>query len=185
MSESATNTALSELTLSSEGSPVKISATAASGPVLTEQIVGYGKNTDASFGYFDHNSRSLKMSQLSLGSDWIESSAILPKSGSMRSGKLFQRPILGPPSGAKGYGFWPTPDTKGFTNEGSIAMLCRMVDSYRELLAMSYRGGKKYRMKYWPNVADHELEGTRIGYLNPAWLEWLMGFPSGWTVLGD
>ena len=22
-----------------------------------------------------------------------------------------------------------------------------------------------------------------IGYLNPAWVEWLMGFPIGWTDL--
>jgi hypothetical protein len=25
----------------------------------------------------------------------------------------------------------------------------------------------------------------RLGPLNPTWVEWLMGFPSGWTVLED
>lgn len=64
-------------------------------------------------------------------------------------------------------------------------MLCHRVSSYAELRGMSYRGNKAYRMKYWTNVEEHSQEATRIGLLNPRWLEWLMGYPEDWTELGD
>jgi len=28
-----------------------------------------------------------------------------------------------------------------------------------------------------------EDEGVKVGALNPTWVEWLMGFPLGWTDL--
>jgi len=38
---------------------------------------------------------------------------------------------------------------------------------------------------YSPNLNDTavDLEGLATGQLNPTWVEWLMGFPLGWTVL--
>jgi hypothetical protein len=30
-----------------------------------------------------------------------------------------------------------------------------------------------------------EVPNTGTGTLNPTWVEWLMGFPSGWTDLKD
>ena len=31
----------------------------------------------------------------------------------------------------------------------------------------------------------HQMEGAVTGSLNPTWVEWLMGFPEGWTDLKD
>jgi site-specific DNA-cytosine methylase len=77
-----------------------------------------------------------------------------------------------------------------------------------EYKAMSHRGTKKKREKYWPTVCSSDyagggtfgskahlsqaeksrLKGVVIepgnnGQLNPEFCEWLMGYPKGWTVL--
>ena len=106
---------------------------------------------------------------------------------------------------------WPTPDTRGFVNEGSLAMLSKMCDSHQQFLEMTYRAGKKKKAKYWPTpqssdnrdrgnlssgaVARRRQKGKQIalsqsvseisGQLNPTWVEWLMGFPIEYSVLKD
>ena len=181
MSEQLERITLDPSMSSVEGSPAKTSAIAEKWQESTAHEVVYGASTSESFAYYDPAMHLLRTSQLSLGWDLNECFATLPKSGSMQNGRLYRRPQSEPPIGATEYGYWPTPDVRGFTNEGSIAMLCRKVSSYPELRAMSYRGNKKYRFKYWSNPEEFAQESIRIGKLNPAWLEWLMGYPNGWT----
>ena len=59
---------------------------------------------------------------------------------------------------------WPTPTA--INNTGGAA-LCKW-------------GGAGARKKLASMVTPAELNGS----LNPAWVEWLMGFPLGWTDLG-
>jgi hypothetical protein len=59
---------------------------------------------------------------------------------------------------------WPTPTV--VTNTGGAA-LCKW-------------GGSGARKKLKTMVTPAELNGS----LNPTWVEWLMGFPLGWTDLG-
>jgi hypothetical protein len=33
-------------------------------------------------------------------------------------------------------------------------------------------------------VQHHRVDKTKVGHLNPDWVEWLMGVPIGWTELG-
>ena len=97
---------------------------------------------------------------------------------------------------------WPTPDTRGFVNEGSLAMLSKMCDSHQQYLEMTYRAGKKKKAKYWPTPAARDWKdngkspaelsrnSTTLathagGTLNPTWVEWLMGFPIEYSVLKD
>jgi hypothetical protein len=105
-------------------------------------------------------------------------------------------------------GFWPTPDTRGFVNEGSLGMLSRMCDSREEYETMAHRAGKKKKERFWPTPTTRDHKGARkpeamastgrnpetnslpdsVGAhsglsLNPYWVEWLMGFPIGQTVL--
>ena len=35
------------------------------------------------------------------------------------------------------------------------------------------------------NSLPDAIEGENTGQLNPNWVEWLMGFPIGWTDLKD
>lgn len=61
--------------------------------------------------------------------------------------------------------------------------------------ARDHRGGQAYRvgdprrhggwnLNDWAaaNPGTGHLRG-QIGHLNPPWVEWLMGFPAGWTEL--
>jgi hypothetical protein len=166
---------------------------------------------------------------------------------------------------------FPTPDVRGFTNEGSLKMLAEMAESQEEFSGMSYRAGKK-KAKFWPTptaydwntaVKDRTEPGSKTyrhnlkeavlllptptaqdfkhrgpnskqqgladvvryptprtsglsngsgnceainklydegkiseeerrsmrsgngGQLNPTWVEWLMGYPLGWTDLKE
>jgi hypothetical protein len=128
--------------------------------------------------------------------------------------------------------WWPTPDTRGFTNEGSMKTLAKKAQTKAEFNGMAYRAGNKE--KFWPTPTTPSGGGERSGgragtgnlhfmersgqlwptpvardrkglsgagrqkrkghpkdtlpnaaggSLNPEWVEWLMGFPLGWTNL--
>jgi DNA (cytosine-5)-methyltransferase 1 len=123
---------------------------------------------------------------------------------------------------------WPTPQTRGFTNDGDLMALGRMCDSYEEMSRMAYRAADKKKQQHWPTPtvcgnynrkglsersgdglatavmkwptptahnakeggfpAEYErntptLAAQAGGSLNPTWVEWLMGWPLGWTDL--
>jgi hypothetical protein len=149
---------------------------------------------------------------------------------------------------------WPTPDCRGFTNDGSLQMLAKKAESREEWSAMGFRKGRGAKERLWPTPSAHKqtasgdlvnADGTpwdgeskphskktgkpvqtalldRVkmfptpganedsyrlagnsqqsnglgamarrealeqdpvsgGQLNPTWVEWLMGWPLGWT----
>ena len=110
--------------------------------------------------------------------------------------------------------YWPTPRAEkvgGYSSpdyrptlEQAVTMLPtpRSAGGERggrgDLLAVA-RTGKQSRRKTWrtPNASDWKNRGRRGkgqqiqlqtqtgGQLNPQWVEWLMGFPDGWTDLED
>lgn len=100
---------------------------------------------------------------------------------------------------AKRLGMWPTPDTRGFVNEGSVGMLAKMVDSEAEYNRMAYRCSAKKKARNWTtptarnakecNALSESQRNTPTlaaqagGSLNPTWVEWLMGWPLEWTDL--
>jgi len=103
---------------------------------------------------------------------------------------------------------WPTPDVRGFTNQGALEMLSQKLNSNQEFNGMTHRAGRKKKSKMWPTpTANEDAAGTprgkmqamlgnhpdvrgttpeewAQGSLNPAWVEhYLMGYPRGWTNL--
>lgn len=46
-------------------------------------------------------------------------------------------------------------------------------------------GGAGSREMLRKNTTEEEARGMACGQLNPTWVEWLMGYPPGWTVLED
>ena len=72
-------------------------------------------------------------------------------------------------------GLWPTPNVP---NGGRAVP----DDAEWSTLRCAYRAdGKKIQVGL--NSAVKKVEGR--GQLNPTWVEWLMGFPPGWTDLAD
>ena len=167
--------------------PVPTSATQANGPGSPESNQGCGQSSRGSFANYDRESCSWKTWQRCLVEGWIAFSAIWPRAGSMRSGIAFRhRPLVLRTDGTESLLF-PTPKASAADRGGR-----------GELLALVR--GKKTRQE-WPtprsrmtgaatanrlNDKERNLEkaiaerGDR-GPLNPQWVEWLMGFPIGWT----
>jgi hypothetical protein len=76
------------------------------------------------------------------------------------NGVLFQQPAWVPIIDATGSSLWPTPTSR------------------------DYKDGKAPRIRYGKRQTD-TLGRAVGGKLNPQWVEWLMGFPVGWTDLED
>jgi hypothetical protein len=104
---------------------------------------------------------------------------------------------------------WPTPIASrggAWRADGQVSMVAKNVETYEEFLLLTKGTSKKKRDKYWPTPATRDYKGAvkvgkRIsksgkiqnygeqlpnaigGQLNPTWVEWLMGWPLGWTDL--
>ena len=121
---------------------------------------------------YDPDTQSWKMlGDISL---WVDQQLLqaLPASGMTQNGMLYQRHRKAPRTlgneSSSLHGNYPTMSANGMGNTGSRQMLQQLVDagvlSSEEKLKMSAGNG---------------------GRLNPTWVEWLMGFPLGWTDLED
>lgn len=112
---------------------------------------------------------------------WAEdlhwSSVSLPRWGMTQNGVLYQqliseRPINGIASGSsqkktkgKASHLWPTP-VASMANGSSLNALTRKSGADRS-----------------NDRLDHAVMALHGGHLNPVWVEWLMGWPSGWSDL--
>ena len=123
-----------------------------------------GESSPGSSASWDPDTLSWRTSQLCLDGDLAEFSETFPTSGSMRNGRLFPLAPWVPDTHGSECSSWPTPvasDWRGSTGEG-----CRR-GSLAE--AVMLRPGKS------PPLAQ------RTGYPSPPFVEWLMGFPPGWS----
>lgn len=212
-----------------EGFPARTSALRVVGQELTENDQASGVKCRASLAKFSRATSSWKTAQRSLLGDSDESSVIWPRSGMTADGKCWELPMSERRTSGTGSGLWPTPQTRGFTNDGDLMALGRMFDSYEEMSRMAYRAADKKKQQYWPTptvCGNYNRKGasptsgddlaTAVlkcatptardwksgkasqatmernsrplseqigGSLNPTWVEWLMGWPLGWTDL--
>lgn len=69
-------------------------------------------------------------------------------------------------------------------SRGVTLTLAGMARMYPTPMASDVHGGRIYRQ---PPSKDGSPKSSEVtpGPLNPEWVEWLMGFPVGWTDLGD
>lgn len=182
-----------------------------------------GANSPASCGWYDPASHSLKTAQCSLFADSMSSSLTLPRSGSMRNGKLYPQPMRVRPIAGNASGFWRTPSAQepgvswdrlvpiaggepGGMNRhfdkhtGRMAQLglmqqVKLRDMWQTPVAddaiarqkgkINSRGEPKRHGKPRPAVdmTLPDMVEANGGSLNPAWVEWLMGWPIGYTAL--
>ena len=94
-----------------------------------------------------------------------------PRAGIMLSGKLYQQPkwerrINEIDSSSLQINLWPTPNASDHRDRGHVGMpsIQRRIEKGKQLnLSM--------------------VVSEKSGALNPVWVEWLMGWPLGWTDL--
>lgn len=108
--------------------------------------------------------------------DLIPYSEALPHAGTVRNGILYPRAPSGRGTdviGSSSWDTWPTPRARDWKGGQKRETLKKKGRSSRDSLPDCVR---------W-----HEGIGVRggSGGLNPEWVEWLMGFPRGWTDLED
>lgn len=181
-----------QLTLFAEVSPVSPSAKPDEGKE-PQTNAGSGLSSRESFAFFDPDSSSWKTCQVSLLSTeelpLERYSGTWPPSGTMRNGKAFLRPPLVPRTSATESSLWQTPSVEDAGRTGSA-------EAWREWLEAGHTTQARLRNQiHWPtprSFMHKDIQTDRGksnlgevvgGQLNPMWVEWLMGFPLGWTAL--
>ncbi len=194
-------------TASAADSHVKTSALPEQGAESTASGPGCGLSTHESFARYDRDTCSWKTRQRSLVGGLVEFSETWPRWGSMRNGESFQRKT---PSGlvahrqsitsAKGYGYsesMPTPTVCGNHNRkgasktsgDGLATAVKRSRSEPTPTTCMHKGSavscltRKSGKSREKDRLDHFVMATDGGSLNPMWVEWLMGWPIGWTDL--
>ena len=115
---------------------------------------------------------------------------------------LFQLAVSMPRTDETGFGLWATPRTTDATGGP------RKLDEKGRRISYSsdlvFGANLADQVKMWPTptgnedacgtpngkmqkmLGNHpEVRNTGAGTLNPQWVEWLMGYPEGWTDLKD
>ena len=170
------------LTSSVADSPARIFRPQGRVQALPASVAAYGKSTPELLGKFDPATRLLKtLAKRCFIEGYQTFSSTFPRSGTMRNGTVYQLQPLAPLTGATGCGSWPTPtssdghgqaiwDRNGISGRHNLGLGTAIRDAAD---ADSESVGRIAIT--WVNVVS--------GSLNPTWVEWLMGFPLGWTDL--
>ena len=165
----------------------------------------YGRGLEMRLAHYDQPTQSWKTSEdISLWGDYklLEN---LPKSGMTRSGVLYQQPEWVRPIDENALSSWPTPTTQDVEHpnatwnekmrrvapNGSTHSM-NLADAVQKWNTPQAHDAKHLYSK--PKPSGQQMLSNQIykndpttagGKLNPMWVEWLMGFPIGWTDLED
>ena len=159
---------------------------------LTESGQGCGEKWHGSFTRYDPDSSLWRTHQCSLLGDLEPFSETWPRWGLMRSGECWEQQMLALHTSETESGLWPTPRSCSamaatITPENSWA--------WNRFLNLETVVGRRM----FPTPTAHNAKETNApsealrneptlasrvgGKLNPMWVEWLMGWPLGWTDL--
>ena len=169
---------------------------------LTEPGRECGEKWHGWLAKYDPDSCSWKTPQCSLLGEEQESLATLPRWGMTANGLLWEQPTLEPITRGTGFGYsLPTPtcnphlpnknaNTKGPKNLMEIAegkwehlMPQKMWPTPRTAGICGGMGSWKLLNKNTTKEEARKMGAGNGGKLNPTWVEWLMGWPLGWTDL--
>ena len=191
-------------TSSAEVSPVRTSAAQGEDSELSaENGVDYGANTQGSFARYDRDSCSWKTAQCSLFGGLESFSGTWPKQGMMLHGRCYPLVIAAHRTSESGCGLserFPTPTV--FENNNRKGMSPRSGDGLstyvkkwptptchtanhscmRDKTKVIHSKNRSESLGLCAEVYRRTDLGDG-GHLNPDWIEWLMGWPIGWTAL--
>ena len=169
------NTISQQPNLFAVDSLAKMSVSQETGKV--SKVVGrrYGRNSIVSFAKFSPDGLLLKMSQgfyqVTMENSLQRYSENFPKTGMLLHGELYLLPVS---------------EQCTSENESSLLPTPKVVTPDNLTSAKNIRGSRIIResgQDFGMNLLDvvKIQENKTTGYLNPDWLDWLMGFPVGWT----
>ena len=180
---------------------------------LPARVADCGANTADLLARYDQDTRSWRTSQACILEGWERFSETWPRSGMTRNGTAYQLPPLVPLTDETEYGLWPTPEAsnsaagdarkaiyylpsgrpRGLSNSGidgsiGLARMARLFPTPQVGDSKTARNSTARRNVLPPSGvhAGDTLTDAVVpqgGALNPTWVEWLMGFPRGWTEL--
>lgn len=184
----------SNLTSFTADSPARTSVLRAMAQAWQASAVAFSFSWCASWKKLIPASFSSKTCRPYVLGDWLKSSAHFPIFGMIVGGHVFLPQKLVPRTCANDGSFWPTPRVSDIKGEGHGAAARRQAQGGGCTLAGA--------VKLWPTPTVRDSNtiakctrgagATRGGLalviavggtLNPAWVEWLMGYPTGWTEL--
>ena len=170
----------------------------ACGPRSSDLLASYDRNTSSW-----RTSQHCLLAQVNGEADGLaEFSETWPSAGMMRNGKTFRRQPWALPIAESASGLWPTP-CKSDQGRTSYTANNRIAQGHQEDLstavhvrmfptptATMHKGSspaaltRKDGQDRSRDRLDHALQAMEgSGALNPTWVEWLMGFPTGHTDL--
>jgi hypothetical protein len=135
---------------------------------LTESEAECGEKWRASFTKYDPDMRLWKTHQCSLLGDLEPYSETWPQWGLMRGGECWEQQMLVRRINATEFGLWPTPVKS---------------DSAARRPSKGWKGDSDLPSVVWKRNGGIENPNKPPAKLNSRWVEWLMGFPLGWTDL--
>ena len=178
--------------------PARVQALPASDPVSGPRCLG-------SFAKFDRDTFSWRTHQYSLAGDLTPFSATWPRWGSMRNGECWELRTWERRTSGTASGYWPTPKANDAEKRGNFdtsnprnglpAAVRKWPTPTSSLGTKGGRvtprktreGGTLIEAVLARTVATMAKNSRPLseqigGQLNPTWVEWLMGWPLGWTA---
>ena len=153
-------------------SRARTSATADTSAELAARGPGCGRRWPELLARFDPNSFSWRTSQRCLVEGWEQYLETWPQWGLMRNGECWALEMSAPPrKTASASGSWPT---------------LKAQDGEQYSKNLKYFERRRLIAPDLPVMVGLTTPPTPLGFygrLNPAWCEWLMGWPIGWTAL--
>src|SRR6266567_3093144 len=209
ISESVEHTTSNPLISFVAASPARTSAMQANEQELKANVVDSGKSSTVSFANYNLSTSSWKTQQICLNGDLEEFSETWPELGIMQNGECYQQRNLEHGISEDEFSLLPTPTASNMTlprNPQSILRQAQKhhLNGYVALFptptATDYKratrninyflgrrkaGWKSSLPQYIALSSEGQSPSGIYGQMNPTWLEWLMGFPTGWTELED
>jgi hypothetical protein len=166
---------------------------------LTESDQECGKKWHGSFTKYDPDSCSWRTHQCSLLEDLESFSETWPRWGLMQDGECWEQSMLVPRTSVTASGFVPnnedffhTPNCTGMDGgSNSRRALKRRKEMWTTPVASDHAArrptanwaGTDLPSQVWVESGGRENPNLPPARLSPNWVEWLMGWPIGWTDL--
>ena len=122
-----------------------------------DKKVECGRNSQELLARYDPSTSLWRTAQCSLLEDLEQCLETWPRWGSMRNGECYPQPMLAQITSEIESGWWPTPTAHDAKDSGTAPS-----EGLRKSPCLAFKAG---------------------GKLNPMWVEWLIGWPLGWTDL--